>query len=695
MRFAFMITLFAALSLRITPLVADEPELFSVLKADDDVYSMDLTEDQKLLVLAHKDADRVTIWDILTNKEVGSIDTPAPAFVLCRGTRIYVANCGHGLVTVFDGAKKWEKIAEVKTGVENVAVLAAPGGRAFTGQLLGLCDLSAKEKQMIFIDMVKKRSAPMGKGDFAGIAVDFDGKAYFWQVNGGSPARYIPGIKSWPLLLSGRDSPQLQGMMDTLPILRQVQTGTFWFGGNRVSKGMPPAFVGDARGQFVIGDRSKQLGYALLTEDKGHYLDAFELKGSLNSVGKRLIQFPKEYKRFDPKIYANPHVTHLHDFQNIAVTGADGQLRIYVYECFDKLVWKLTTAAFAGEDVRGQKAPLVASNQPEKPPLDLAVAPAQNAAPADNDFRTWTDPRGKRRSVPEQAEQSKAKDLLREIYRDEFSKAIKIEQKLTLAGKMLTDAIATNDAPVERYVLLKIAGDQAATLGSADLSMRALREVARDYEVDGDLLRLEAVEKLAGSANEAESMKTYELSQTLAEKLSAADRYSESARAAAAGLQAAKRTKSVSVIKGATAQSTQAAHVAKEYDNARAAAATLNTLPTDKDANLVMGKFYCFAKQDWNRGLPMLALGNDAELAKLGIAEIAADSPAQRVACADQWLDLSENSEGLVRAAQRRRAYDVYRANLQSFSGVSAKKIETRLALLAEEFPDAVNRSPR
>jgi hypothetical protein len=388
MRFAFSIALFAALSVGSTQLAAADPELFSVLKTDDDVYAMDLTEDQKLLVLAHKDADRVTIWDILTNTEVGSIDTPAPAFVLCRGTRIYVANYGHGLVSVFDAAKQWEKVAEVKTGLENVAVLAAPGGKAFTGQLLGLCDLSKKEKQMIFVDTIKKKSAALGKGDFAGIAVDFDGKNYFWQVNGGSPARYIPGTKSWPLLVAGRDSPQQQGMMDTLPILRQVQPGTFWFGGDRVSKGMPPAFVGDARGQFVIGDRSKQLGYALLTDDTGHYLEAFELKGTLSQVGKRLIQFPKEYHRFAPKFWANPHVTHLHDYQNIGVTGADGKLRVYVYECFDKLVWTLTTEAFPGDDVRGQKGPPIASNQPEKPPMEIVIAPV------DKDFRTWTDTTG-------------------------------------------------------------------------------------------------------------------------------------------------------------------------------------------------------------------------------------------------------------------------------------------------------------
>lgn len=360
-------------------------ERFSVLKTDDDVFSMDLSEDQKQLLLAHRDADRVTIWDIVTNQEVAAIDTPSPAFVLCRGSKVFVANYGKGLVTVFDGAKKWEKVAEVKTRLENVAILAAPNGKAFKGQLLALCDVSEKERQMLFVDTNSKKSAVLGKGEISGIAVDYDGKNYFWQGMGGSPARPVVGTKSWPLLVAGRDSPLGPGTNDTLPILRQTQPGQYWFGGNLICKGMPPAGVGKVFDQFVIGDRSKQLAYVVV----GTTLDALELKGTLEKVGSRNIEFPKEYHRFAPKIYANPHVTHLHDFQNIAVTGPDGKLRIYVYECFQKLVWTLTTEAFPGDDVRGQKDPQLANNtNPVPQPMEIVIAPV------DKDMRMWSDATG-------------------------------------------------------------------------------------------------------------------------------------------------------------------------------------------------------------------------------------------------------------------------------------------------------------
>jgi hypothetical protein len=137
----------------------------------------------------------------------------------------------------------------------------------------------------------------------------------------------------------------------------------------------------------------------------------------------------------------------------------------------------------------------------------------------------------KRLPIPDQEEQAKAKELLRDIYKDDFAKATKPAQKLVLASRLLVDAIATKDAPAERYVLLKITSDLAAATGSADVSTRALDEIARDYEVDGDLLRLEVVEKLAASALDAELVKTGNISLSLSEKLSAADRYAEAARA--------------------------------------------------------------------------------------------------------------------------------------------------------------------
>lgn len=329
---------------------APDAQFFKVIKTDD-VNGMDLMEDLRHVVFAHQDANVVSVWDIDSLKKVASFKTTSPRCVLCRGTCVYVGNFD-GQLTVFDGAKKWKKTIEVKLSMPGITTLSAPGGKAFSGQLLGLCEIDLKQRQMVLIDTTTKTAKAIGDaGEISGCAVDFDGKTYLWQGAGGSPARAINGFKSWPMLVDGRDVPAGQPHYDTLPIIRQVQPGPFWFGGNRICKGSPPVPMGKVRDQFVIPDRSKQLAYIFPNR---RVLECVELTGTLEAVGTRNIFFPQEHGRF---MEMNPHVTCFYDFLSFAVTGRDKKLRIFSYDGHQKLVWTVTVDAFEGEDARTQQAP--------------------------------------------------------------------------------------------------------------------------------------------------------------------------------------------------------------------------------------------------------------------------------------------------------------------------------------------------
>lgn len=361
---------------------AADATTFEVIKTDD-VDGVDLMEDFRHAVFAHQGAGRVSVWDIVERKEVATFDTPSPRCVLARGTCVYVGNDGESLVTVYDGAKEWQKVAEVKLPLANIATLSAPGGKAFKGQLLALCEVDLKQRQLVVIDTKTKVARELGgRAEHSGAAVDFDGKFFIRQGAGGSPSRAIEDCKSWPMLLAGRNVDLAQRQYDTLPILRQVQSGPFWIAGNRICKGVPPVPMGDVRDQFVIPDRRKQLAYIFPNRTR---LEAVELKGTLASVGKRNIYFPEQHGRF---IEMNPHVTCFYDFLSFAVTGDDDKLRVYSYDGKQKLVWTLTVDAFEGDDAPMQKdASKVVTTKPEEKP-----APKK---PAADDLRTWTDATGK------------------------------------------------------------------------------------------------------------------------------------------------------------------------------------------------------------------------------------------------------------------------------------------------------------
>src|SRR6185295_10078237 len=85
------------------------------------------------------------------------------------------------------------------------------------------------------------------------------------------------------------------------------------------------------------------------------------------------------------------------------------------------------------------------------------------------------------------------------------------------------------------------------------------------------------------------------------------------------------------------------AQLQKEFTSIAAYAKTLSDKPEDPASNKAMGLFYCLVKEDWDRGLPMLARGNDAILKGLAEKELSkpADDGVQKDLC-EGWLALAE-----------------------------------------------------
>jgi serine/threonine protein kinase len=87
----------------------------------------------------------------------------------------------------------------------------------------------------------------------------------------------------------------------------------------------------------------------------------------------------------------------------------------------------------------------------------------------------------------------------------------------------------------------------------------------------------------------------------------------------------------------------ETARCASEFERVRPFAVTLHEKPNDAAANLAMGKFLCFIKNDWATGLPMMALGNDEALKRVVHEEI--NSPPQdsqgQIALGNSWWDLA------------------------------------------------------
>ena len=125
----------------------------------------------------------------------------------------------------------------------------------------------------------------------------------------------------------------------------------------------------------------------------------------------------------------------------------------------------------------------------------------------------------------------------------------------------------------------------------------------------------------------------------------------------------------------------------------RRALAVMENDPAEPAANLAAGRYLCLVKGDWERGVPMLALGSDAALKAVAIMELrGANSAEQQAAIGNAWWDAAETRQGEERDMLRLRAGLWYRQAESKLGGLAALKIKQRMeeiSKLGREIPEA------
>ena len=117
------------------------------------------------------------------------------------------------------------------------------------------------------------------------------------------------------------------------------------------------------------------------------------------------------------------------------------------------------------------------------------------------------------------------------------------------------------------------------------------------------------------------------------------------------------------------------------------ALATIGKTPDDPEASLRAGKFFCFIVGNWQRGLPLLAAGANADLritAKLDAS--APVDPKERLKLADQWWKLGQVLTGVAQNNVMQRAAHWYGKSMEgaTLRGLARKKAESRIAKFAK-----------
>lgn len=297
-------------------------------------------------------------------------------------------------------------------------------------------------------------------------------------------------------------------------------------------------------------------------------------------------------------------------------------------------------------------------------------------------------PAGGRLPPPEAAAVEAAVKKVREVFKEQYAGAQTPAEKSGLGEALFRQAVETRDDPVVRYVLLREAEAVAVAAGNGSLLRQTIDALAKDFE-------MEAGEELARALASAVDM-----------VLPAAVRHGLAQTALEAGRQAlraedferARRLAKTAQILAGKARDTATARRAgdlaatipwlkQEFEKAQQASRRLAEDANHPQANLVLGMYTALVKEDWAKGLPLLAKGSDNRLRSLAEAELALDpnpAPPEMVKLADLWRSAIKAVEAPLQGAVARRALFWYERALPSASGFTKTYLEQRIAGLRE-----------
>ena len=132
----------------------------------------------------------------------------------------------------------------------------------------------------------------------------------------------------------------------------------------------------------------------------------------------------------------------------------------------------------------------------------------------------------------------------------------------------------------------------------------------------------------------------------------AADDFETAEAALVVARAAVPKAKSLDLARTVTRAGNRVAALRKDYAAVEKDALTLATRPADPEASLAMGKYLCYHKDDWLKGLPLLAAGSDADLAALAQKDWANPrEPKEQADVGLAWWDRAEKETGAVQRA--------------------------------------------
>ncbi len=286
-----------------------------------------------------------------------------------------------------------------------------------------------------------------------------------------------------------------------------------------------------------------------------------------------------------------------------------------------------------------------------------------------------------RAAIPDAAAIKEAEKQVRGIFKDEYAKKSPADLN-ALAKRLLAQTSDASLEPAVRYVMFRDARDFGMQSSDVDTAFKAVDGLAAAFEVDRFAAKTAILTKASAAARTPETAQPVALAHAqLMEECIAAGLFDAGAGLSTRADALAKVAADPLIQARIQAAAKELAYLQKESALVKGARKILDEKPADPAANAAVGRFLCVSQGQWEKGLLMVVLGNEAAFKAAAETELAgpADAKAQ-AALGDTWWGLADK-ERAPEAKRRIQAHAAawYAKSLAELTGLAQAGVEAKL----------------
>jgi hypothetical protein len=303
-------------------------------------------------------------------------------------------------------------------------------------------------------------------------------------------------------------------------------------------------------------------------------------------------------------------------------------------------------------------------------------------------------PPNKRLPVPGLNERQEVEKKVREIFQKEFGEARTVDARLALAAKLKEQAKASADAATDRFVLMQIASEVLAGAGDVDNAIKIVDQMARLYSVDPFAIKAHLLAKSIDSMQSGErsadaGQQVLNAAIELADLAVKKDEFDVARHFQKLAIAAAKRIDKTQLERELRVRERTLDRMKQRFATVKQAVDFLKREPNDPESNQTVGRWHCFTKSDWKKGLPFLAKSQNPKISILATQDMKHPTkPGEQVKLADAWWNIAQNEETMSKPGLLARATYWYEEAAPNLTGLEKMRVAKRLEkLTAIETP--------